>query len=90
MEQEIDPAEEYIRNFNLGYGINRDSPEIAELLDGLKPDGERWKAFKAGIDQYSKELHSSRTLSWLSRDRLEPPIDPSLDRESPDLELDRE
>ncbi|MFD1258589.1 hypothetical protein ACFQ3S_17415 [Mucilaginibacter terrae] len=80
MEEEIDPNEEYIAAYNLGYKLNRISPEIAELLDHIPVQSQKMKALKAGIDQHKDEVLEDYTPDWLQNEDKEiNDIDPDKD-----------
>lgn len=71
MEEETDPSKEYIDAFNLGYELNKTSPEMAELISGLKGDSQVLNGMKQGAIVYGEEQKApSRLPDWLLKDRF--------------------
>ena len=80
--------EEYALGVNIGYVMNKYSPEIAELLVQPKSNSPRLKGFKSGMEQYEKEVNSEKYPNWLIKDELEQEAE-SPER-SKDIDPDRE
>lgn len=71
MEEEIDPPKEFIDAFNLGYELNKLSPEMAELISGLKGESTLLNGIKKGAIVYGEEQKAqSRLPDWLLKDRF--------------------
>jgi hypothetical protein len=64
--------QELIDLYNVGYGLNKYSPEMAELIDHINIASQKMKALKAGIDQSKGEFTIERKdlPFWLKRDRF--------------------
>ncbi len=85
MEEEIEPSAEYIAAFNLGYKLNRISPEIADLVDHVAVQSDKFKAIKAGISQHKDEIFDSYRLDWLKDERGE-----EIPKEIDDIEPEKD
>jgi hypothetical protein len=55
MEETITPSPDYVKGFNEGYVLTKDSRDLAEKLASVKGDGERLKGFRDGHKEYILE-----------------------------------
>lgn len=76
MEEEIEPSQQYVDAFNLGYDLAKVSPELADAFVGLKAQSPVMNSIKFGINQYGiekdygREQNPSRMPDWLTKDRF--------------------
>jgi hypothetical protein len=71
--------------FNLGYKLNRISPEIAELLDHIPAKNAKLDALKAGVKQHKDEIFDNYTPDWLQGRKLK---DVSSPEQNKDIDID--
>lgn len=55
MEETTTPSPEYLKGFNEGYTLAKESPALADQLSQVKHDGERIKGFHDGRRQFVME-----------------------------------
>jgi hypothetical protein len=86
-ENPMNEEQDYIDGFNLGYVMNKYSPEIGELISHAQGSGGRLDGMKAGLQQFDKENSKSRMPGWLKREGYEKPA--SQPEKSKDIEPER-
>lgn len=69
MEEKFLSEQEFADYYNIGYGINKISPEMAELITNAKTRSPQLDAIKAGIE-VSKEPDREKSYlpDWLKDD----------------------
>lgn len=61
--------QEFADYYNIGYGLNKVSPEMAELITNTKTRSPQLDALKAGIDiSREAEREKSHLPDWLKED----------------------
>jgi hypothetical protein len=67
MEETINPTPEYIRGFNEGYLLAKESTELSDKLSSIKGESDRTKGFQDGRRQFvldkAQEHRKNRSLS---------------------------
>jgi hypothetical protein len=70
MEHIDAPHPDFQKGFNEGYTLTKHMPDVSDAISRTLPDSERGEGFKAGREQYEREVTKSRAPSWLNKDRL--------------------
>ncbi|OOQ57387.1 hypothetical protein [Mucilaginibacter pedocola] len=86
MEEEKEPSAEYLRDFNDGYLMAENHPEVADLLSNIKSESTRISAMKSGIATSTEQKLPSRYPSWIkspgpSRTDKSEPTSPNKNQE---------
>jgi len=79
---------EYALGVNMGYVMNKYSPEIAELLVQPESKSGRLKGFKDGMEQYEKEINADKYPEWLTKQDFEPKTPVTDKKHNKDVERD--
>jgi hypothetical protein len=61
MKDEQQSSHQYALDFNKGYTIGRDYPELAEKLEMMKDDGDRTQGLRDGQKQFDQDKIQSRS-----------------------------
>jgi hypothetical protein len=72
MEETTTPSPDYVKGFNEGYVLTKDSRDLAEKLASAKGDGERLQGFRDGHKEYILERireQRERTFTTPSPDK---------------------
>lgn len=68
MDEQI--SAEYLKGFNDGYLLSKHEPELAVTLTAALTNSERSMGFKAGKEEFQREIEKSKLPTWLKKDRL--------------------
>jgi hypothetical protein len=65
MEETTTPSPDYVKGFNEGYILTKDSRDLAQKLASAKDDGERLQGFRDGHKEYILErIHEQRERTF--------------------------
>lgn len=65
MEEETSPSPEYLKGFNEGYLLAKESPELTDKLSSIKGESDRTKGFLDGGKEYNLEKIRDLRPNWL-------------------------
>jgi len=62
--------QELIDLYNVGYGLYKYSPEMAELIDHIHTTSKKMEVLKSGIEKGKSEPEPAHLPDWLKKDRF--------------------